>query len=288
MESDDVISTLKKWAESNDNVRALVLTSSRSGKTNALIDQFSDYDVVIYAKSLDDFRNDDWFSFFGEVLVKWPLKPESEFGENWLTRLVRFENGTRIDFQITTETKTPPQDFDLGYSVIIDKDGFTKNFPEATKTKHIIKKPTEQEFLEMVNAFFWDATYVPKYLYRGDLFYTTYMFDVDLRFGHLEKMIEWYIGCQHDWNVNTNVHGRSFQKYLDQNTWKNIEETFAGGNRQEVWKAFFKLVEVFTSLAKVVAEKCGYPYPENQEKKMMDYFQKSKEMFDKSNPFPPK
>lgn len=279
MNQDEVISALKRWAESNDNVRVLVLTSSRSGKTDASIDQFSDYDVVVYVNSLDNFQNDDWLTFFGNVLAKWPLKPESKFGENWITRLVIFENRTRIDFQITTETNTPPFDYDLGYSVIIDKDGFTKDFPEPTKTKHLIKKPTEREFSEMVNAFFWDATYIPKYLYRGDLFYSTYMLDVDLRFSHLEKMIEWYIGCQNDWKVNTNVHGRLFPKYLDKNTWKNIEETFAGADKEEVWKAFFKLVEVFTTLAKIVAENCGYRYPEDQEKKMMNYFKKSKEMF---------
>lgn len=239
MQPDDVINKLKNWAESNDEVRALVLTSSRSGSANAPVDQFSDYDVVVYVNSLDRYREDDWLSFFGNVLVKWPLKPESEFGESWLTRLVIFEDRLRIDFQITVDTKTPPFDYDLGYQVITDKDGFTSNFPQSTKTKHMIQKPTEIEFSELVNAFFWDATYVPKYLYRGDLFYTKYMFDDDLRFGHLEKMIEWYIGSQNNWNVNTNVHGRLFPKFLDNNTWKNIEDTFAGANRDEGWKVFF-------------------------------------------------
>lgn len=281
----NVIKKLKEWAESTDSVRALVLTSSRCGNVNAPIDQFSDYDVVIYVGSLDNFRDDKWLSYFGNILVKWPLKPESELGENWITRLVIFENRLRIDFQITTETKTPPLDYDLGYRVIVDKDGFTQNFPRSTKTMHLIKKPTEQEFSEMVNAFFWDATYIPKYLYRGGLFYTKYMFDVDLRFFHLEKMTEWYIGSQNEWNVNTNVHGRLFPKYLDKNTWKNIEETFAGADKEEGWKAFFKMIEIFTTFAQEVAVKCRYPYPKAQEEKMVEYYQKSKEMFDKANTF---
>lgn len=280
MNNDKVIHRLKNWTESNDTVRALIVTSSRSGKTNAPIDDFSDYDIVVYVNSLDKFRNDDWLSSFGDILVKWPLTPESEFGENWITRLVMFENRTRIDFQITTETKTPPLDFDLGYSVVIDKDGFTKDFPDSTKTKHLIKKPSQQEFAKMVNAFFWDATYIPKYLYRGDLFYTSYMIEVDLRFSHLEPMIEWYIGSKHNWSVNTNVHGRYFPKYLDKETLKEIEETFAGANQQEVWKAFFKMVEIFTGFAKEVAAECGYSYPKSQEKRMMEYFKMSKKIFD--------
>lgn len=286
MNPDQIISNLRKWAESNNNIRALVLTSSRSGKTNAPIDQFSDYDVVVYVKSLDSFQNDNWLSFFGNILVKWPLKPESEFGENWLTRLVLFENYTRIDFQVTTETNTPPSDYDLGYRVIIDKDGFTNNFPKITKTKHLIKKPTIQQFQELVNAFFWDSTYIPKYLYRKDLFYTHYMLEVNLRFTYFEKMIEWYIGSQNDWNVSTNVHGRLFPKYLDKNTWEGIKDTFVGAKKEDVWKAFFKLVKVFTSLAKTVAKKCGYLYPKDQEIKMMDYYQRLKETFDKDKILP--
>lgn len=278
VQSNEVISLLKSWAQQNEVVRALVLTSSRAGNTNAPVDEFSDFDVVVYVRSLDTFRNDDWIGYFGSILVKWPLVPESEFGPNWITRLVLFENRLRIDFQITTEINTPPSDYDLGYQVLIDKDGFTQNFPQATKTIDLIKKPTKKEFDEMVNAFFWDATYVPKYLYRGDLFYAKFMFDADLRFGHLEKMIEWYIGSQNDWKVNTNVHGRLFPQYLDADLWQEIEATFAGANSEESWRAFFKMVEVFTTLARAVALKCGYAYPEIQEAKMMKYFLGSKEM----------
>lgn len=275
-QADEVVEKLKQFAYSKPEIRALVLTSSRSGNADAPVDQFSDYDVVVYVSSLDTFHSDNWLNFFGNILVKWPLKPDSEFGENWLTRLVMFENRTRIDFQITTETQTPPLDYDLGYRVLLDKDGLTQHFPKATKTKFLIQKPSEKEFLEMVNAFFWDSIYVPKYLYRNDVFYRKYMFDVDLRFEHLEKMIQWYIGCQNDWSVNTNVHGRLFPKYLDDKTWKSIEETFVGVNKESEWQAFIKMVEVFTSLAREVASKCGYSYPLEQEKKMLNYYQQSK------------
>lgn len=273
----NVLEKLKGWAESNDNVVALILTSSRVDGSDAKIDQFSDYDVVLYTDSLSNFNNDKWLNFFGDVLVKWPEKPRSTMSEDWITRLVLFENRMRIDFQITEKLDILPSDYDLGYQVLVDKNGVTKNFPQATKTKHLIKKPSEEEFLTLINDFFWDVTYVPKYLWRGSLFFAKFMF-AQLHFEYLEKMIEWHIGSQHDWNVGTNVHGKYFEKYIDEPTWGEIKQTFAGVDIEENWRAFYKLVDLFTRFAQQVADELGYEYPSDQEAKMLDYFHKSKEL----------
>jgi aminoglycoside 6-adenylyltransferase len=44
-------------------------------------------------------EGDEWLEAFGSVMVRWPLRPRSTFDENWLTRLVLFNDGVRIDFQ---------------------------------------------------------------------------------------------------------------------------------------------------------------------------------------------
>jgi hypothetical protein len=36
-------------------------------------------------------------------MIKWPLTPMSTFDKNWITRLVLFDSGVRIDFQITAK-----------------------------------------------------------------------------------------------------------------------------------------------------------------------------------------
>lgn len=272
----NTVKKLIEWAERSDAVEALVLTSSRVNGSAAPVDQFSDYDVAVYVDSLDQYQNDDWLKFFGKVLVRWPQKPQSTFNVNWLTRLVIFEDRLRIDFQITTNHNVYPVGYDLGYQVLVDKIGFTKKFPKATNTEHFIKKPSEIEFLTLVNDFFWDATYVPKYLWRNDLFYAKFMFDSMIRFEYFEKVIEWYIGSENSWSVGTNVHGRYFPRYIDQQTWEEIEKTFAGSDVEENWAAFFKMVELFTRFAKQAAEHLGYEYPLEQEKRVLAYYQQSK------------
>jgi aminoglycoside 6-adenylyltransferase len=275
MDEQDVLQKLKEWAEKTDSVRALVLTSSRVS-SDAVVDVFSDYDVELYVTSLEEFKSDDWLSIFGDVLVKWPKKPGSTSDDpNWITRLVMFENRLRIDFQITSNTEIEKSAYDSGYQIIVDKDGITGNISEPTKTEHLVKKPTEEEFLTLVNEFFWDGTYVPKYLWRGSLFFAKYMF-AQLHFEYFETMIKWYIGSQNNWNVNTGAHGKYFEKYLDKETWEEIRQTFASADTEENWIAFFKLFELFTKFARAVSSDLGFNYPAEQEKKLLIYLQESK------------
>jgi len=277
MSEQETIQKLKQWAESNEAIRALVLTSSRANESSAPVDQFSDYDVCVYANSLDYFKNDDWLTTFGNVLVCWPKHPRATLDENGITRLVIFESRLRIDFQITDIFDKPPGDFDLGYQVLLDKDGFTSNFPQSTKQEYVIKKPSEDEFLELVNDFFWDATYVPKYLWRDELFFAKFMFDSALR-SYLVKIIEWQIGLENNWSVTTNKYGRYFKKFLSDSEWKQIETTFAGAHIEDNWQAFYTLVEFFTSIARKIAIELQFHYPAEQEEKVLAYYQKSKEI----------
>jgi aminoglycoside 6-adenylyltransferase len=277
MNEQGVLQKLKEWAEKTDSVRALVLTSSRVS-SDAVVDVFSDYDVELYVTSLDEFKSDDWVSTFGNVLVKWPMKPASTSDDNnWITRLVMFENRLRIDFQITHNTEVGKLSYDSGYKIIIDKDGITSNISKPTKTEHLVKKPTEEEFLTLVNEFFWDGTYVPKYLWRGSLFFAKYMF-AQLHFEYFETMIKWYIGSQNNWNVNTGAHGKYFEKYLDKQTWEEVRQTFTGADTEENWIAFFKLFELFTKFARIVSDDLGFNYPLEQEKKLFIYLQESKDI----------
>ena len=89
-----VLRTLQDWAEGNEQIRGMVLTSSRvvPGST---IDFLSDYDIELYVSDLAPFAaNDDWLEFLGSIMVRWPYKPRSTKYEDWITRLVLFHSGS--------------------------------------------------------------------------------------------------------------------------------------------------------------------------------------------------
>lgn len=63
-------------------------------------------------------------------------------------------------------------------------------------------------------------------------------------------------------------------KYLDPETWSELEETFVGANIAENWKALFKITDLFRKLATHVGEKLGYAYPYYLDKNVMQYLKK--------------
>lgn len=101
---------------------------------------------------------------------------------------------SRIDFQVTT--RKPSEGFSLNepHRLLIDKDQQAASLPPAPRAK-TVQRPTEHDFCDRVNAFWWDSIYVAKALVRGELNFAKYMLDSMLRFGMIRPMLDWYVGC---------------------------------------------------------------------------------------------
>lgn len=269
---DEVLSQFRAWVEANDGVRTAVLTSSRAAADRET-DFLSDYDIELYVNDIEPFRKDDeWLETFGAVMVRWPLRPRSTFDEHWLTRLVLFDDGVRIDFQVTSQRTIAEDAYDNGCRVLIDKDGLTEGLQEPTFTEYLVKKPSPETYETLVHEFWWDATYVPKYLWRDELPFAAQMLGRSLRDEFLHTIIEWFIGVQHDWSVDTGVGGRWFKRYLDDRTWSEYTSTFAIGEIEAHWEAFSNMVALFRRLATFVGERLGYAYPRRLDQEMSDYY----------------
>ena len=274
-----VIRKLKNWALSIDNIRALILTSSRADPLSSP-DLLSDYDVEVFVNDTDYFiDNDDWLKDFGPIIVRWPSTPRPTFDKDWITQLVLFSNNVRIDFQITSLGPGKSQNLSSGYSVIVDKDNLTADLPLPTYPYRKIAKPTAEEFDSRMVAFWWDILYVAKGLCRQELNYAKYILDGTIRFEKLQPVLKWYIGIQNDWNVNTGWQGRWFHKYLDKEIWQLYEKTFADADLKNNWKAMYATIELFRTVSRKVASSLGFTYPEDTDRKVTEYI----EMVEKLN-----
>lgn len=267
-----ILEQFNAWSRGNELVRAAILTSSRANSKRKT-DVLSDYDIEFYVTDIAPFRRSDaWLTHFGEVMVRWPFKPR--LGAPWadITRLVIFSDAVRIDFQIHKVAEIAPDAFDDDYKVLIDKDGLLSKLRAPTHTTHLVKKPTLDQYETLVNEFWWNAHYVPKYLRRDELPFAAGMLGESVRSRYLHTVIEWFIGLQHDWSVNTGICGRKFKRYLDEQTWAAYESTFAGAGLEEQWQAFFSAVTLFRKLAKQVGNALGYRYPEKIDRDMTEYY----------------
>jgi aminoglycoside 6-adenylyltransferase len=284
---EEILGQLLHWGQSNDDIRTIILTSSRANP-NAFKDLFTDYDVELFVRDLQPFLiSDHWLENFGKIIACFPLKPE--VNDNWITRLVLYEDGLKIDFQISTmesvkqlanALQLPPR-YDNGYKILLDKDHLTQHIKPPTYTSYVTKKPTQEEYESLMNEFWWDTIYVAKSLWRDELYFAKFMLDNVIRFNYLQKVIEWYLGVQYDWKINPNKCGRWFKRYLDKETWKELESTFVGANINDNWDALFRTADLFRRLSILVGEKLGFNYPFETEKKVREYLLKVKNL-DKS------
>jgi len=197
---------------------------------------------------------------------------------------VLYENAPRIDFQIkklkvlSGYVSTLPDFYDIGYEVLLDKEGITEGLASPTYTAFHTQPPAESEYEELTKHFWWNVTYVAKYLHRDELFFAKYMLDDALHHKYLQTVLTWYIGMNNKWTANPGAYGRWFKRYLDPEIWTEVESTFTGAEIDENWEALFRTIEVFRRLASQIGRHLGYPYPADLDRRVTAYLGKIRDL----------
>jgi len=274
-----------QWAKDNEQIRAMLLTSSMVNP-DAPVDDFSDLDIEWVIADLPAFLADDsWLSHFGEV-VSYIVENEEAFDGRHAMRMVFYADYSKIDFKLYTVDKFVedtlaeilPEDWDVGYKVLLDKDGLTQHMKPPTYASVLIKRPSKEHFQWVLNNYWWDLTYVVKCLWREELFYARFMSEQVMRFEHLQHIIEWYIGMQHDWKVTTNKYGRLFKQYLSPELWQRVEATLAGADMRDNWRALEAYAALGRELGMAIAGGLGYRYPAKLDEQVTRYIETVKQM----------
>jgi aminoglycoside 6-adenylyltransferase len=279
---DEVVEQLIRWADSHQLIRAVVLTSSRA-IPHASLDLFSDYDVILAVQSVQPYYVDrTWLETFGPVLAVYrdPMIPEN--GLERSAYVVQYENGLKIDFSLwpiellqrVVENPHLPAEFDAGYQVLLDKDRLTTELKPPTYSAYIPTKPTEVNYLELLEGFFLDTTYVAKCLWRDDLMAAKHIMDNSLKQEHLRPMLEWHVEIDHQWSLKPGPYGRRLKQYLRPDLWTELERTYTGAQLEANWKALFRTIELMRRVAREVGERLKYTYPQELDQRVVNYLDK--------------
>lgn len=263
-----------EFARNNDNIRALVLQGSFVND-NVVLDDFSDLDPLFYVNDLKEFiDNDDWKLQFGDPISFFHDEGDLRNGHKWYTRLTIYSDGFKLDFGFqSVDTAKYANEMPL-YKIYLDKDGVLP-IPEVNdERKFYVKKPTEEEFLERINTFFFDTSYVVKALNRDEMFFEKFM-EIELQ-RKIHKLLEWYIGIKNDFKVNTGLQGRYFKKYLTKEEWQMVLKTYAGSNKKECMGALLSSFDLVSYLGRYICDKLGFKYPNKHEQDMLDYCKRYK------------
>lgn len=266
-----VLDQLLAFARQQESIRVVVMNGSRVNP-NAPRDFFQDYDVVYYVtdprKFLDDRR---WIANFGELVIL----QQNDFivdGTESFIFLMLFTDGVRIDLSFQPLSKLVHVAEDSLTVVLLDKDGCIPPLPPPSDTGYYLKRPTQKEFDEAINEILWCSNNVAKGLWRGELAYTKYMYEVIIR-ECIIKTLSWYVAVQHDWKIDPGKFGKWLEKYLPYELWESYKKTYAGASEQETWDAIFEGLCLIGQVGPEIAEALGYHYPHEDHYRMIAYLQ---------------
>ncbi len=263
-----ILDKIVRWAESESNVRLAILSGSRVREGEW--DDLSDYDVALFARDPDALLGDDsWFYAFAPVLVV--EKPEflDDGSRDRITSLVVYRSEPRVDFMVlplgrieTDLCASPlPDAYNVGYRVLVDKDGWSAHLTPPVNHGFIPVRPTAEEYATVVNDFWWETTAAAKYLHRGLVMAVKFYLEQSLRADMFRTMLGWYLGALSGWKVNPGQHQKGAQHLLPPDEWRALQATWVGPGIEENWEALFRMAGFFRMMARQVGEDLGHEYP---------------------------
>ena len=270
MRSDEqVLKQILDFAQNDSNIRAVVMNGSRVNP-NVKHDFFCDYDVVCFVHDLEKYvRDKNWVPNFGDLVIM-QFNRHDEQPEDLYVYLMQFTDGVRIDLSFAKMKMISPSLEDSLTFVLLDKDQCLPTIPAPNESSYITKKPSVAEYDLMVNEFWWVSTYVAKALWRNETVTAKYLFEVIVR-DCLSRMVTWYIAMQHDWQINVGKMGKKFGKLLPPELWQELLMTYPGIEEKDIWQALFTAGKLMRKLSIPVAEKLGFAYHDQEDKRVTAY-----------------
>lgn len=276
----EVMDTILGAAKADERVRAVYMTGSRCNPA-VKKDSYQDYDVVYVVTDTHPFLADTyWLCIFGELAMKqepdslafgWGKNSNASCSYTWL---MLFQDGNRIDLTIKTAAcALADYRADTLCRALLDKDHLLPEKPAPNDSGYWIHPPTRQEFDGCCNEFWWCLNNVAKGIARGQVPYALKMYQQTVHI-ELEKMLEWFIGAEHNFSVSTGMWGKYYQQYLPQDIYKRYTKTYASCGGQSLWRAVFVACGLFHRLATAVAKHSTYLYPVQEEENMRQYLRR--------------
>ncbi|EEK62574.1 aminoglycoside 6-adenylyltransferase [Bacillus cereus group sp. MYBK15-3] len=270
----EMLDLIINTAIEDERIRAVIMNGSRVNP-NVKRDCFQDYDIMYVVNDIQSFTsNHNWIHRFGEIMIvqmpeEMSLVPPDEDGK--FPYLMQFMDGNRIDLTLVpVELIKKFVGQDSLSKLLLDKDNCLEEFPPASDKDYLVKKPTEKEFLDCCNEFWWCSTNIAKGLWREELSYAKGMLEGPVQDMFI-VMLEWYIGMKTDFTVNTGKFGKHFEQYIEEDMWEQFKRTFSNAEYENIWDSFFVMGDLFREVANEIANTYEYQYPQDDDDKVTNY-----------------
>ena len=257
-------------AKKDDNIRAVLMTGSRANP-ECPADVYQDFDIVYFVRDvLPYWDRPEWAAaqFGAPALLQRPesmrLIPPDANGS--YVYLMLFPDGNRIDLKITAK---PYEATGEPAVLLLDKDG---RFPPLSVRPGFwhVQKPDAKRFSDCCNEFYWCMNNVAKGIARDEMPYAMEQLNHFVR-DMLLLMLEWHAGMRHDFAVSVGKNGKYLKKYLPDDWYRRLLETYPCAEPASLWNAVFAMLALFGDAARNVAHRLGYSYDKAEEQAIRHY-----------------
>ncbi|MDG5788585.1 aminoglycoside 6-adenylyltransferase [Evansella sp. AB-P1] len=275
----EMMEIILKTAKEDERIRAAYMNGSRTNP-NAPKDIFQDYDIVFVVSETASFlKVRTWLRVFGNlIMMQEPDKNDFDRGidinfNKSYGFLMLFTDGNRIDLRIQVKEEMLKLYGNDKLTVpLLDKDQILPPISPPSDIDYRVQEPTEGEFNSYTNDFLWCLQNVAKGIWRKELPYAKGMFEYATR-DSLVKMVNWWIGIDHDFQVSTGKLGKYFQDFLPEPYWKLYIKTYCNGDYSNMWDSLFISCELFRILGEEVARRFNFTYPIDDHRNMIRYLE---------------
>ncbi|CAH0999565.1 Aminoglycoside 6-adenylyltransferase [Neolewinella maritima] len=279
----EILNLVSTIAKHDDRVLAALLVGSRANQ-DIQGDKYQDYDIMYVVDDIKEVVADaQWITVFGDpILMQTPdsmVIPRGDPVTGDTTQryayLMLFADYVRIDLTLV-ELEALGSCVDTPADVLIDKAGVLGSAVDAYSADNfLVTKPSQREFSDCCNEFWWVSTYVTKGLLRAELLYAKGKLERPLR-DMLLLMLSWKVGCAFDFAVNLGSEYRFLKRYLDEAAWRKLRNSYPLLDQRSIWESLNAMTNQFEQLEKDVAKQLQYTYCQSDidaaKKYLMDSF----------------
>jgi len=259
----ELLEKIINWAEKKAGISVLILSGSLAAKGKK--DSLSDYDIAVYGNDFDFIKQDDWIDDIDHYLIC--IHESFEFLDRQIpARLIIFDEVLKVDFSFhplqslhtLISQKKLPDDYDIGYRILLDKEGIASKMQKPSYRGFVMHKPSAKDFQQNCNEFWFEIYHVAKYLSRNDL-WTAKSRDWAAK-EWLRKMIEWNHAAKLKWGFSLKNEGKNMKEWIDKKTWEDLHKSFGRFEKKDSWKAMEKTIKIYRRIAIKTANQLKYKY----------------------------
>jgi aminoglycoside 6-adenylyltransferase len=260
---DALLQRILLWGQKRPDIQAMALVGS-SAREEHPADEWSDIDLVLITTSPDSYLlSTQWLVEIDEL---WIATVERDPTGKIVEQRVLFKNGIDVDFLIfwcerlsALQEEPTATILQRGVRVLLDKDGIGDSLTIQDRGPLQFNLPTEAEFHEVVNDFWFHAVWTAKKWRRGEFWTAKSCCDVYMK-RLLLKLIEWHTHSRAEKECATWYNGRFIEQWAGAEILKKLPDIFAHYDKNDIWNALLNTSELFNQIARDIALDLKYVY----------------------------